>query len=247
MNNTWDTTTYLGHEKFREALALAINREEIKDFIFEGKGVISGSGTAYGSWALGYKPVPLIPYDPKQAKQLVQEVVRESFPGKQPHIDIYVWKAGGIPETDRIGEALAGYWDKIGISTKIVATEYSSYRKEMSKKEPNLRNCVGVMRLPNRLLWDGGFKILYHSKGMLPMARDPKLDALIDALVEEKNPDMVGPRQYDVAMYLRKHYIQIPILECGVILAAHPKKVPVWPNLSVPLAQDFFLDDLYTR
>jgi len=243
VNNQWDKTTYLSNEKFREALALSINGEEIRDYIFGGRGVLSGSGTAYGSWAVGYKPVPLVPYDPDKARRLV----KEAFPGVAPELNIYVWKAGGVPETFTLAEAIAGYFKKIGVNSKIIPTEYSSYRKELSKKEPNLRNSVGVMRLPNRSLWDGAYSLLFHSKGRLSMAHDPKLDAIIDDLVSEHDPDKVGKKQYDVALYMREHYVQIPILEVANLLAANPAKVPTWPNVSLPFAQDFYLDDIYTR
>jgi ABC-type transport system substrate-binding protein len=128
--NQWDTTTYLSNEKFREALALAVNRGEIRDFIFDGKGEIIGSGPAYGTWATGYKPVPLVPYNPERAKQLV----KEAFPNEEPFINIYVWQTGGVPETFTIGEALAGYFEKIGVKSKIIPTEYSTVRKEMSRR-----------------------------------------------------------------------------------------------------------------
>lgn len=243
VNNQWDTTTYLSNEKFREALALAINREEIKKFIFGGTGVISGSGVCYGSWALGYKPVPLYPYDPVRAKQLVEE----AFPGKKPLINIHSYEMGGVPELATLGEAIAGYWQKIGVESKIIPTEYSTYRNEMSKKEPNLRNSVGVMTVPNRLLWDAAFKQLYGVGGLLDLTRDPESNALIDALIQEYNPDMLAKRQFDVAMYLRNHHRQIPLLESGNVLAANPEKVPKWANISIPCVQDFFLEELYTR
>jgi peptide/nickel transport system substrate-binding protein len=241
--NQWDTTTYNSNEKFREAMALAINREEIKNFIFDGKGEIIGSGPAYGTWAAGYKPVPLVSYNPERAKQLL----KEAFPKEEPFINIYVWKMGGVPETSIVGEGLAGYFEKVGIKSKIIPTEYSTVRKEMSGRPPNLRNSIGVMRLPNRSLWDGGFDVLYHSKGLITMAHDPKLDALIAALASEKDPDKVGQRQYEVALYMREHFIGIPIIEVGNILAADPKKVPSWPHVSLPFSQDFYLDDLLYR
>jgi ABC-type transport system substrate-binding protein len=187
--------------------------------------------------------VPLVPYNLERAKQLV----KEAFPNEEPFINIYVWKMGGVPETYTVGEGLAGYFEKIGIKSKIIPTEYATVRKEMSNKPPNLRNSIGVMRLPNRSLWDGAFDVLYQSKGLITMAQDPKLDALIAALASEKDPSKVGQRQYEVALYMREHFIGIPIIEVGNILAADPKKVPYWPHVSLPFSQDFYLDDLLYR
>ena len=243
VNNQWDTTTYLSNEKFREALNLAINREEIRDFIFEGSGDVTGSGPMYGSWAWGYKPVPLYTYDPDKAKQLVQE----AFPGETPSVNLYTSPSGGIPEMPTVAEAVAGYWEKIGIETKIIPVEYSAYRAELGKEDPDLDNCFTTVGMPDRLMWDGAFKFLFLSGSMFTTAHDPNLDALIDALASEYNPDMVGQRQYDIGMYLREHHLQVPILEVGIVLAANPENVPQWPHVSAPLSQDFWLDDVYTR
>jgi len=247
INNTWDKSTLMSNEKFREALDLSIDREELKEYVFNRAGVITGSGTCYGSYALGYKPVPLVPYDPARAKKLVQEVMRESFPGEKPFVNIYEFVQTGVPETAVLAQALASYFKKIGVDSKIIPQDYSVYRKEMSKKEPNLKNSIGVKVLPNRLLWDGAFRILYHSKGHISMARDPKLDALIDAAASEKDPGIKGQKTYEVALYMREHHYQLPIIEAGNIVACDPKKVPAWPHIGLPYSYDYYFDDIYTR
>lgn len=244
VNNTWDPNTYLSNPKFREALSIAINREEIRDYILAGKARISGSGLVYGSYAFDYRPLPLHPYDPERARKLV----KEAFPGKTPEIKMYVFARPGVPEIPRIGEAITGYWEKIGVKTKIVPSEYPTYRKLLAKKDsPKLANTVAAMVFGNRLLWDAAFNIVYHSNGLLSCVKDPKVDRMIDDLLAEKDPKKLGPASYNLALYLNKQFYQIPLMEVGAILAADPKKVPAWPHLSAPLAYDFYLDDLYVR
>jgi peptide/nickel transport system substrate-binding protein len=242
VNNTWDTDTYLSNPKFREALSISINREEIRDYVLGGKATISGSGLVYGSYAFDYRPLPLHPFDPERAKKLV----KEAFPGKTPEIKMYTFPRPGVPEVPRVGEAITGYWEKIGIKTKIIPSEYPTYRKLLAKKDsPRLGNTVAAMVFGNRLLWDAAFNIVYHSGGLLSCVKDPEVDRMIDDLIAEKNPKKLGQRSYDLAMYLNKKFYQIPLMEVGAILAADPKKVSGWPNLSAPLAYDFYLDDLY--
>ena len=120
VHNSWDPNTYLSNPKLREALSLSINRKEIKDFIFEGKADILGSGIVYGSYALDYKSPPVDPYDPELAKRLVQE----AFPNKKPELTMYVYAREGVPEVFSVGEAIAGYWEKIGVKTKIIKTDF---------------------------------------------------------------------------------------------------------------------------
>lgn len=244
VNNTWDKDTYLSNAKFREALSISINREEIRDYIFGGKATISGSGLPYGSYALDYKPLPLHPFDPERAKKLV----KEAFPGKAPELKMYVFPRPGVPEVERAGEAITGYWEKIGVKTKIIPTDYPTYRKLLAKKNsPKLANCVAAMVFGNRLLWDAAFNIVHHSGGLLSCVQDPTVDHMIDDLIAEKDLKNIGPRSYNLALHLNKQFYQIPLMEVGAILASDPKKVPAWPHISTPLAYDFFLDDLYVR
>jgi len=244
LNNTWDPNTYLHNPKFREALSISINREEIRDFILGGKAVISGSGLVYGSYALDYKPLPLHPYDPERAKKLV----KEAFPGKTPELTMYVYPRPGVAELPRIGEAVTGYWEKIGVKCKIVPTEYPTYRKMLGQKDsPKLANAVSTMMFGNRLLWDAAFHIVYHSNGLLSCVKDPEIDKMIEDLIGEKDPSRIGPRSYDLAVHLNKKFYQVPLLEVGGVYAADPKKIPSWPHLSTPLSYDLYLDDLYVR
>jgi len=244
VNNTWDRNTYLSNAKFREALSISINREEIRDYILGGKAQITGSGMVYGSYALDYKPLPAHSYDPERAKQLVNE----AFPGKVPEITMYAFSRPGVSELPRIGEAIAGYWSKIGVKTKIIPSDYPTYRKLLvAKDSPKLANSVAPMVYGNRLLWDAAFNIAYHSRGMLSCVKDPEVDRMIDELIAEKDPTKIGPRSHELAVYLNKQFYQIPIVEVGAIYAADPKKAPAWSHLSSPLAYDLYFDDLYVR
>ena len=243
VNNQFNPASYTANEKFREALAIAINREEIRDFVFEGMAVPAGSGPGYGSWALGYKPVPLVPYDPDKAKQLLQE----AFPGKELFVNIYSFPVAGVSEVGMLAQAIAGYWEKVGVKSRIISMEYTGYRAMVVAKDPRLDNSVGVMRFGNRLDWTGSYEIINHSEGLISISAYPELDALIEALTVATDPEVIGQRMYDVAKYLRDHYSQIGLMEVSTMLAADPEKVPEWPNVSIPLAYDLYYDDIYTR
>jgi ABC-type transport system substrate-binding protein len=147
-----------------------------------------------------------------------------------------------------MGEAIAGYWEKIGVKTKIIPTEYATYRAMISKpNSPSLRNSVAPMRYGNRVLWDAAFHIAYYSKGLLTGTHDPAVDKRVDAILAEKDEKKLEQMCYDLALFLNKHFYQIPIGECGAIYVANPKKVTSWPHLSSPLSYDLYLEDLYRR
>jgi hypothetical protein len=103
------------------------------------------------------------------------------------------------------------------------------------------------MELGNRLVWDGCFEIILHSRGLLGkhMVRDPQLDALIDALKVEANPAMLGERQRAVARHLLRYNLQIAFLEMGSLYAVNPAKIARWPRLASPIAYDISVDDLF--
>jgi peptide/nickel transport system substrate-binding protein len=238
----WDKTTFMSNEKFRTALSISINRKEIQDFVFAGRGTVVGAGPSYGSFALDYKPFPLIPYDPGRAAQLV----KEAYPGQTPAIAINT-DPGALPENLRLAEAVAGYWRKVGIDVKITPTEHATWGALAQKKDQRLRNTTYLYRQGNRLLWDGSFEALYHSKGRYTSVMDPQLDALIDALPKSRDAETLGKQMREVAAYLQEHFIQIPLITVGDLFAVDPKKITQWPNVSSPMAYDLFLDDLFIR
>lgn len=188
-----------------------------------------------------YRPPP---YDPEKAKQLVQEV----FPGKKPEIIMHSFPFGGVPELMRVGEAISGYWNEIGVKTKIIPSEYPTYRGLLGKKDsPKLANCVAPMRFGNRLLWDAAFNLVYHSNGLLSTAKDPKIDELVTDLLAERDVNKLGGKAHNIAVYLNENWYQIPLMEVGSLYASNPKKVPSWPNISAPLAYDLYFEDLYKK
>jgi peptide/nickel transport system substrate-binding protein len=243
IDHAWVSTSYLASEKVREALSISVNREELKNFVFGGFATVAGGPNCYGSYALGYEEYK-VPFDPKRAAQLVQE----AFPKDKPKINLYTFTER-FPEAARMAEAVAGYWEKVGISTKIIPIQYATYRTEASKDEPNLLNSVGLMDLGNRLVWDGCFDIILHSKGLLGknMIRDAKLDALVETLRAESDPNKVAERQRAVTRYIFQHNIQVSYLEIGSLYAVNPTKITKWPRLARPIAYDISVDDLLRR
>ena len=66
------------------------------------------------------------PYDPAAAKQLLKEA---GYPNGFSFKAIsYV--IPGVPETPRLMEALAGYWQQIGLDPKITVIDYATYTQQ---------------------------------------------------------------------------------------------------------------------
>ena len=146
-----------------------------------------------------------------------------------------------------LAQVIAGYFEAIGIESRIISMEYHGYRAMVVAKDPRLDSTVAVMRYGNRLDWTGSFEVINHSEGLVSVSAYPELDALIESLTVATDAEVIGQRMYDVAEYLRNHYTQIGLMEVSTVFAVDPEIVPEWPNIAIPLAYDLYYDDIYTR
>lgn len=112
-------------KKFRTALSIAINREEISKLLFKGQAVPSQASPASGPPYFGEKSIFKIytEYDPKRANQLLDEIgltkrdeegYRLGFNGDKLTIVLIV--TSGWPFEDvEIAELCRKYWKEIGV------------------------------------------------------------------------------------------------------------------------------------
>ena len=79
----------------------------------------------------------------------------------------------------RFIEAMAGYFAEVGVTAKIVPTEYASYRKK--RLGFDLPGAMGALAAPNRPLAGmvSLMRVLVHSEGRFTSIKDPELDKLV--------------------------------------------------------------------
>ncbi len=162
--------------RVREAFNLAINRDELCEFVFAGQ-CTPASVYPWPDIAPGTdNSLKALPYDPERAKELLSEA---GYDGTEVAIRSY--PRADVPEGPRFIEAVAGYLDAVGINTKIIPTEYASYRKE--RLAHTLNNGSGYLAAPNRPLagFQGVMRVLNHSEGAFTSTKDPEIDRLMEA------------------------------------------------------------------
>ncbi|SUZ57192.1 uncharacterized protein METZ01_LOCUS10046 [marine metagenome] len=162
--------------RVREAFNLAINREELCEFVFAGQ-CTPASVYPWPDIAPGTdSSLKALPYDPERAKTLLSDA---GYDGAE--IAIRSYPRADVPEGPRFIEAVAGYLDAVGINTKIIPTEYASYRKE--RLAHTLNNGSGYLAAPNRPLagFQGVMRVLNHSEGAFTSTKDPEIDRLMEA------------------------------------------------------------------
>lgn len=214
-------------KRVREALNLAINREELVKFIFAGQAkpvamYPIGSFAVTAGADTNLKPYP---YNPERAKQLLQEAGHPN--GFET--TIYSYAREDVPEMARMVEAIAGYAAKIGVKMQIFATEYTVARtKRMTGKMPGHISCLGT---PNRsgagdllaLLFN-----LHHSSSKFTDHKAPELDALFTKATTATQLDEVKQALGAMHRWLYDDYATMPIAEVSTPYVGDAKKVPQW-------------------
>jgi peptide/nickel transport system substrate-binding protein len=124
--------------RFRQAMSLAINREEINQLVYFGQatprqGTVHPSVSFYEPWMGKY----MAEYDPERANKLLDEVglidtggdgYRELPDGKSLVLDLHV--APAEPAWEKINELVSNYWGEVGIKInyKIIDRSYNLER-----------------------------------------------------------------------------------------------------------------------
>jgi peptide/nickel transport system substrate-binding protein len=208
--------------RVRKALTLAINRREIRDFIYQGQANLTewcGAGTK----ALGYRELPPPPYDPETAKKLISEV----FP-RGMELEIYSYSRSGNPEMPQVMEAISGYLEAVGIKTRITPYDWGEIRKRM--KDRKISNVLVPIGGPNTPFQHNVLSVLYSTKGVLGVMNPapPELEQMLDGMFKEVNLERFAEGQSQAEKYLHDNYLCIPLMEVGQIFAVNPAKVKEW-------------------
>jgi peptide/nickel transport system substrate-binding protein len=233
--NQWEGI--FSDERVREAMNIAIDRQTIIDTIFAGRAELPNF-FPMTTLAIGYTGPADIPYDPERAKQLITEAGVE---GATITMDSY--GLSGIAEAPQMIEAVAGYWQAIGLNPEIVPAEFANVRKQMTERDPALDNTVGWMRNAPLKYPGPGVRILAHSEGLLTLHEDPEVDKLVEAIEAAQNDEEAAKAVQDLTAYVAEHNLRTPIAEVQQLYAANPDKVPADYNMG-QYSSDVYLNGL---
>lgn len=128
--------------RFREALSLAINRQELADVVFAGGAVPTGI-TDLSPISLGYDARWEEPdaYDPERAKQLLEETGNAGLA-----FEFQQRPLGGIPEGPQLAEAIAGMWEAVGLDVDLKLNLQGSAHSKL-RRARELEGKIWLMRL----------------------------------------------------------------------------------------------------
>ena len=229
-------------KRVREAMNLAVDRAEIAQAIFAGKADPASIplGLSWSFRDIGFKVSPemVYPYDPARAKKLLADA---GFAGGFSQ-ELYAFQLPGLPEGKAFAEAVSGYWQKIGIKTKIVPLDYPGFRKLwVDRKVPG---AMGYYNIANRD-WIGAYALLEKMAYTPSKANDTVADAEIDGMIaqvmRQTDREKINALMRNIFTRLRGEHYGVPVVYLHSPYATS-KTLGKWNPGSV--MYDLFFDQL---
>ena len=229
-------------KRVREALNLAIDRNEVAQSIFGGYAEPAAipMGLTWAFKDVGFKVTPdmMYAYDPARSRKLLADAgLASGF-----SIDVYAFQLPGFPEGKAFAEALAGYWEKIGVKSKLIPVDYPAFRKMwVDRKAPG---AVGYYNIANRD-WIGAYALLekqgYTPSKLNDTVNDPEVDGMLAQVMRQTDREKINALMRNVYTRLRGEHHGLPIVYVHSPYAAS-KTLGKWNPGSV--MYDLFLDEL---
>ncbi|EGQ2703581.1 ABC transporter substrate-binding protein [Staphylococcus pseudintermedius] len=180
-------------KKLRQAMAYAINRKEWIDAFYYGYGKPLNGLIPSAHWS-GAKEgdVKEYKYDVDKAKQLLDEGgykdkdgdgFREDPQGK-PFVVNLKHYSGSNPTFEPRTAALKGYWEKVGLKTKVEMEEFGKYSSDLEKSSKDMEVYFRTWQQGS----DPDPSELYRSTALWNESRynNPKADKILDEAVDTK-------------------------------------------------------------
>lgn len=224
-NKHFDPKAPFVKKKVRQALNIAINRDEMMKTIFAGRAELAYVSlwipTSEGwnpQWESRFKE--LYAYNPEKAKQLLKE---EGYgPGNPLKFQIWAFTEPGESEGPAIADALAIYFRNIGVQAEVQMHDWSKIRTSYRKYESK-----GYM-WPNIIGWrpaDQGVRNFYNSKGNNHHYEDDFLEKTFAAVQKSTDAKERDRLMRSIGDHLQAEYADIPLFWFRNEVFANPKVV----------------------
>ncbi len=232
------------HKKVRQALNMAVNRDEIRDALFRGQGA-NMSVTFYHSSLPGWNQAwednfdENYGYDPERSKELLKEVEDEIGEPLDWSQTIYLLTIRPeLPELADLGEAILNYWQAVGADVKLEVSELSEWRTHyLSGTMGGVAWTDATLRFDDpRIL-----EIIYYSKNNICchfFERDT-IDEIYDQLAPETDLDKRDQLLRDAGDYIYDEYGTLPLFWFAATFTVNPEVVAEYPNAGHFPPRDF--------
>jgi len=225
----------LADARVREALSLAIDRQQIIDHVMakQARWPLPYTVYRYSSdvdvarwedWAKSaYR------YDPARAKKLLADAgFGNGFP-------MTFWNTAlpGTPFMIQIGEAVAGFWEKIGVKVDMKTVEWGAFDPMGRGEQKGLVGTASMFRTAGRPEPSPRYITTFHSTGTQHLFGDPQncplicqqADKAYDAVVSENDDKKRLANTNKMIETVANTWIAAPIVEGMGYWAVNPKRV----------------------
>ncbi len=195
------------------------------------------------SWSfkdVGFKPTQdmVYPYDLARAKKLLADAgVGAGF-----NLDVYAYQLPGLPEGKTMAEAVAGYWEKLGIKTRLIPVDYPAFRKAWFDR--TVPGAVGYFNIANRD-WIGAYALLekqaYSASKPSDTVNDAEIDGMLSQVMRQTDREKINALMRNVYTRLRSEHYGVPVVYLHSPYATS-KNLGKWNVGSV--MYDLFFDQL---
>ncbi len=212
--------------KVRLALNLAVDKKAIVQQVLGGLGAAVGTVNYYPTdpWATKALLEPL-PYDPAKAKVLLTEAGYPS--GFEVTMNLTAWPGRGyLPD---VGEAVATYWEKIGLKVKRRPVDRAVFAADF-----RARSYAGVaLAYAGPIIapepWELFQRIAHTKSAVHLLVEHPKLDGFIERLgTEPSAAERTRIMREEMGPWLYEYFPAVSIAATHSIVGVGPK-VGEWP------------------
>lgn len=229
--------------KVRQALNLAVNRQEFIDHIFFGRGgpyavPWFNPGTVFHKPE--WKPYP---YDPERAKKLLAEA---GYPNGFSGFEMVLTVMPGRGELPAIGTAVAEFWRKIGVEAKLLPMDYGSWRPTGLAVRAQARKtwAYAITPRPEPFMLMS-LMALTTSPLNLSGVEDTRIDAIYDRAAKEPDFQKRIKIQQEVGQLFYDNYWLVPLATKDNVWAVGPRVDKVFIYAAQPPYINHF--ELITR
>jgi peptide/nickel transport system substrate-binding protein len=164
--------------RVRQALNYAVDKKALAEGLFEGYAQVAQGQLLSPSFFGFNKSVGPYPYDPAKAKTLLKEA---GAAGAEIEV---IGTAGRWLKDREMVEAVAGYWEAVGLKPKVRIFEFNEYLNRLFDRKTR-GDAIFVVSSNELMDADKSFSAYYKAGGIGSSNSDKDLAALIDAARKE--------------------------------------------------------------
>jgi ABC-type transport system substrate-binding protein len=219
--------------KVRMAMNLAIDRNAINKTYELG----TAQPIYVGHLEPGWEDQTAYPYDPVKAKQLLTEA---GYPNGFTFDFVNCPFHPGVPMIAKEYEAVAAYWEQIGIHANLKPIDFMAFYPTMLSWET--KNTMFTYRL---LYQADNYNIIYSflpdGAAAPPIGCTPEVKALTAKILAEPNLTAREPLYKQLMKMENEAYWTVPLLVINPLIAYNAKKVGPWLRSS----SSYYLNEEY--